>query len=254
MHNPEDNDERANYYSVFGSTPRAVIQGVGLPLQTPMVSTANIEMQLGMTSDFKVTVDNTQVSGDDYKVTVNIERVSGTHSEEVLVYVGLAEKEVDYNAPNSESLHHDVFRKKLHNEALDLVSIGNSEKFVLDYSMHSDWNLDQIYAYVVINSTSSDEVLQSESSLTSIAGIGNNAVVEVKNILYPNPSSSTLNINIKYTEVVSKIELYSLIGNKVKDFSPNSTMDISDLPEGIYFATITDNYGNVTSTRIIKSR
>ncbi len=254
MHNPVENDERANYYNVFGGTPRAVIEGVALPIQTPLVRTANIEMQLGMTSDFKVTIDNTQVSGDNYKVTVEIERVSLTHSEEILVYIALAEEEIAYNAPNGETMHYDVFRKKLHEETIDLVSVGSVENIVLDYSMHPDWNPDQIYAYIVINSMISDEVLQAESSLTSIAGIGNNSVVEVKNILYPNPASTTLNIKTEYIEVIKKIELYSILGNKVKEFYPNEIMNISDLTEGIYFAIITDNNGNLTSSRVIKSR
>ncbi len=254
MHNPEENDERANYYEVFGSTPRAVIQGVALPLQTPMVKVDNIEMQLGMTSDFKVTMDNSQVNGDDYKVTIDIERVSATHTEEVLVYVGLAEKVIAYNAPNGETMHHNVFRKNIYDEALELVSVGSSADIVLDYTMHSDWSSDQIYAYIVINSSLSGEVLQSESSLTSISGIGNNSITEVKNLLYPNPASSTLNVNVEYNDDITKIELYSLIGNKVKEFSQFSTMDISDLPEGIYFASITDIDGNIVSARIIKSR
>ncbi len=126
--------------------------------------------------------------------------------------------------------------------------------YVLDYSMHPDWNTDEIYSYILINSTLSDEVLQSESSLTSISGISNNSVVEVKNILYPNPASTTLNIKTEYTEVLKKIELYTILGNKVKEFSPNNRMDISDLPDGIYFAIITDNNGNLTSSRVIKSR
>lgn len=251
VHNPTENDERADYYNVYGGTPRAVIQGVALPIQNPMVSAANIDMQLGMTSDFRVYIDNTQVSGDDYKVDVKIEQVSAANSEEILVYVGIAEKEIAYNAPNGESIHHDVFRKKLYSERIELGSVGNIEDIVLEYSMHPDWNPDQVYAYIVINSTLSNVVLQSESSLTSVTGIGNNSIVEVKNILYPNPASSTLNINKKHDETISKIELYSVIGNKVKEFNPNLIMDISDLPNGIYFARITDRNNNVISSRII---
>ena len=254
MHNPAENDERANYYNVFGGTPRAVIQGVALPVQTPLVNTSNIEMQLGMTSDFKVTIDNNQVSGDDHKVNVQIERVSVTHNEEIFVYIALAEKEISYNAPNGETMHYDVFRKKLTEEIIDLVSVGSMVNYVLGYSMHPDWNPNEIYAYIVINSTLSSEVLQSESSLTSISGIYNNSVVEVKNILYPNPASSTLNINIAYIDKVEKIELYSILGNKVKAFNTDDIMDISDLVDGIYFARITDKNSNITSARIIKGQ
>ncbi|NQU35268.1 MAG: hypothetical protein HQ521_18735, partial [Bacteroidetes bacterium] len=114
QHNPIQNDARAYFYDVYGGTPRAIIQGEVLLIQTPLVKDDDIESRLGLTSDFKVIMTNTQVSGIDYKVTIQIEKVSGDQEDEIFVYAGLAEKEISYNAPNGEDLHHDVYRKMIH--------------------------------------------------------------------------------------------------------------------------------------------
>lgn len=254
QHNPVENDDRANYYGVFGGTPRAVIQGDVLPIQTPLVKVNDIDSRLGMTSDFKVTISNTQVLGDNYSVMVEIERVSGNDGDEIIAYIGLAEKEIAYNAPNGEDIHHDVFRKMLYNETLDVNPIGNIMNIELDYSMHTDWISDQIYAYIVINKATSTEVLQSESSLTSPSSISDNSLGDVKTILFPNPVTSQLNIKAEYSNKVRTIELFSIVGNKVKELYPDTNMDVSDLPDGIYFAMITDDQNNQYTTRLIKSQ
>src|SRR5688572_14710898 len=37
LQNPTENNSRTNYYGVYGSTPRAVIQGNVIPIKTPLV-------------------------------------------------------------------------------------------------------------------------------------------------------------------------------------------------------------------------
>jgi len=251
QHNPMQNDARAFFYDVYGATPRAVVQGEPLPLQTPMVKEDDIESLLGMISDYKVTITNSHVSGDEYKVIFEVERVSGSNGNEIFVYAGLAEEKINYNAPNGEDLHHDVFRKMLYHQNIDLSSIGDSESEEIEYIIDDEWVSDQMFAYIIIHDQVTNEVLQSGSSLPTISSVTDNTITSLEYILYPNPSSSVINIRSEHLDIVQKVELYSIIGNKVKDFDINQAMDISDLPNGVYFARITDRNNQITSSRII---
>lgn len=250
QHNPEHNDARANFYNVYGATPRAVIQGNVLPIQTPLVKVTDIEGQLGMTSDYKVTISNSQVSGEDYKVSFSIELISGSGGE-VLVYAGLAEEEVNYNAPNGEDLHYDVFRMMLREQTIVLSSVGESESEEVEYTMSTEWNSDQMFAYIIIQDPETKEVLQSGSTLESVSSVFDRTNLNTKNILYPNPATSLLNIRSDYINTVKTIDLYSIVGTKVKQFEARSQLIISELPEGIYIARIVTTDNVVVSERII---
>ncbi|MEM5565313.1 aryl-sulfate sulfotransferase [Psychroserpens sp. AS72] len=54
--------------------------------------------------------------------------------------------------------------------------------------------------------------------------------------IYPNPASNYININSR--EAIDKIELYSILGQKVIEVKHNSTIDISAFKTGIYFVKI----------------
>jgi hypothetical protein len=67
--------------------------------------------------------------------------------------------------------------------------------------------------------------------------------------VYPNPTSSILNINLD--EEIEKIDIYSLLGRKVGT-STNTQMDISNLVNGIYLLSIETKNGKIGTKRIVK--
>lgn len=251
--NPEENDSRANFYGVYGGTPRAVIQGEVIPVQNPMVGEARIEAHLGKSSDYRVTVTNALVSGSTYKAAFEIERVNGDDWENILVFAGLAEKEIPYNASNGEKLHHDVFRRWVFSETVDVNPVGTVINREIEYTRQSSWDVDELFAYVIVQDAITLEVKQSASSLNSPAFIGSNPVKEIKNLFYPNPVSGSFNVRADYAAQIEKVELFSMVGSKVKEFNNATEMNISDLPDGLYFVKLTDNQKKQFSTRIIKS-
>ncbi len=254
QHNPIQNDARALHYDVYGATPRAVIQGDVLPIQSPMVMVSDIESKLGMVSDFKVTITNSVVSGDEFKVNFNVELVSGEGNKEITVYVALAEEEVNYNAPNGEDLHHDVFRMMVRQDNLVLNKVGDSEGDEVSYTMDPEWVSDQIFAYIIIQDPDTKEVLQSGSTLTSVSSVSNGSITESDLILYPNPVSNQIYVQPEFANKIEKIQLYSLVGSIVREFSPNSDIMVSDIPDGIYFARIITNDNQVLVERILIGR
>lgn len=80
--------------------------------------------------------------------------------------------------------------------------------------------------------------------------------IDVENIrIYPNPASDY--IKISNPEGIETMELYNLIGKKVKTFdvgSSNSTFNISNLPKGMYLIRLLDDDSDVLTTKRISKR
>lgn len=68
--------------------------------------------------------------------------------------------------------------------------------------------------------------------------------------IYPNPAQNTLNINLGKTNANTTIQVLNALGQTVKSISHNNaqqvTIDIADLPNGLYFVQV--NTGNATKT------
>lgn len=72
--------------------------------------------------------------------------------------------------------------------------------------------------------------------------------------IYPNPAKNKLTINSKEW-ALEKIEVYSILGSHVLErtgLDPNSSIDVSFLKPGIYFAQITIENGNKHMYQFIK--
>ena len=70
--------------------------------------------------------------------------------------------------------------------------------------------------------------------------------------IYPNPTSKTFNINSSQIEL-NKIEIYSLLGKKLKEYNVNTQVyNIEDLTSGLYLVKIYSNKGMFTIKKLIK--
>ena len=252
QHNPVENDDRTKFYNVFGGTPRTVIQGEVVPPGGPLITSEKIEEHLGKNSNYKVSVSKNFISGNIYKMTIEIERVGGDDDETILVYSGLAEKEVHYNAPNGEDLHHDVFRKMMFYEAISL-NARNSKIFEMEYTTHEDWDENEIFAYAIIHNNETFEVEQSASSLDSPTGILKPAISNIDNLVYPNPASDVIRIRDEFIDNFVQAELYAITGNRVGVFNDLRQIDVSGLTNGMYFLKLTDKDNKQYSTRLLKN-
>jgi hypothetical protein len=70
--------------------------------------------------------------------------------------------------------------------------------------------------------------------------------------MYPNPASNQLNISAK--ELISNVEVFNVLGKRVKSFSLNATkeaLDISDLNSGVYLVKFVSG-GKLGTAKFIK--
>ena len=75
-------------------------------------------------------------------------------------------------------------------------------------------------------------------------GVKDNAVISISDVPYPNPAynSITINLNNLKQGQTGSIKVYNTSGGLVKQLTglsaPKTTIDIADLPSGLYYYTI----------------
>lgn len=71
--------------------------------------------------------------------------------------------------------------------------------------------------------------------------------------VYPNPVQNT--ISIETNSVVQQLEIISIFGQNVRTIGMlETTIDVSDLEEGIYLIRLTDDKGRQVSKRVLKTK
>jgi hypothetical protein len=230
-----------------------VLSGDVVGVQNPILTADQLDAALGKTSNFSVSVNQSQSEGDEVSVTVVVKKVSANSTPSPLLFALIAEKEVDYAAPNGENLHHNVFRKLLLDENISL-DVGDSVVFNENYSIHGDWEADELFVTVMVQNEATGEVLQSAASETLYAGPSsiNDEILSMDGMLYPNPTSDVINISANGRERFVRADFYAMTGTLVKSFDQPSSMNISQLPEGIYMAVLVDKDNRRHITRVVK--
>jgi endo-1,3(4)-beta-glucanase len=89
------------------------------------------------------------------------------------------------------------------------------------------------------------------SNCSSLSTIDINLAHKLK--LFPNPSSTKFSIYISSQIELNKVEIYSLLGKKLKKFDTNSIQyNIEDLSSGLYLVRIYSNKGIFTTKKLVK--
>ncbi|MEJ2595544.1 MAG: T9SS type A sorting domain-containing protein [bacterium] len=252
QHNPEENDDRTNFYGIYGGTPRAVIQGNVVPVQNPLVEPEQIDIHLGKNSDYSLTLNKELTGGDEYKVSLTIERVSGSGSEELMLYAGLAEKEVQYAAPNGEDIHPNVFRKVLNQTSINIMP-GESQTLTETYVTDDEWIEEEIYAFAILQDEETNMIMQSATSLDSPASVTERSTGELGSVFFPNPARQHTSVLPPYRGRFITAELYTLTGNKVRTYQQPEKIDLQDQLPGLYLMVLTDGKGRKYTTRLVKT-
>ncbi|RLD79956.1 MAG: hypothetical protein DRJ15_08240 [Bacteroidetes bacterium] len=254
LHNPSENDGRTNFYGIYGATPRVVLQGEVVGFQIPILNADQLEAQLGQTSDFDIHIDQDKLENDMVHVSITVKKLSTTSSQSQKIYAIIAEKEVDYAAPNGENPHYEVFRKVLLNQVIDIL-VGDSVVFNTSYTINSEWDEDELIVTAMVQDADNKMILQARESEKLNANpsfIRDKEILSLDGALYPNPATDVVYLSNAVRKNFVQADFYAISGNKVKTFTDPRAMNISDLPEGIYMAVLTDSEQKQHITRIVK--
>jgi hypothetical protein len=251
QHNKAENDTRTNYYGVFGSTPRLVIQGKALASNTNYGDASIFQNELNKMSDFQVSVNLYRIAANEAEVRVVVKKVAANALTNLHLFGAIAEDTIAFNANNGETKHYDVFRKSLWNiphAVTAPVNVGDSSVYVANVVLKSEWG--KIYAIAMIQNSVDKEVLQAERSLAlSVAALVSNTEVGNKFVLYPNPVMSTLftsengYYNYAITDPTGRVVKYAE--------AHRGGIDISGLLSGTYFIAIHSG-DNIKNCRFVK--
>jgi len=237
--NKMENDARTNYYNVYGSTPKILINGTLIQVNNNYNSPTIFDPFENLTSPFEMWMTQ-EKTGDSVRVKVLVKRVAEGGSSSLLLYGGLAEDTVNYTGSNGESRHFDVFRKAvfgINGTAFTApLSIGDSVEFTGTVWANPIWDINRIFAYSVVQESGNKKLVQSEALpagnfvTTSVAPLK-----EINIQIVPNPASDYVviqgtikeTIQIRIADVQGRIHLEKTVRSGEK-------LNIAQLPAGVY--------------------
>jgi hypothetical protein len=254
QHNPVENDARTNYYGIYGGTPRVVVQGTVIQPQNPLLMASQIEEKLGQAANYSVSVAQFQNTDQEAEVTIVIKKI-GPSEAALNLYAVIAEKEINYSAPNGETVHHDVFRKVFLDVPVLLANAGDSLILNGSYSIDNEWVANQMYVAVMLQDASSKSILHSAASelLSNPQSISDERVSIRNDLFVPNPAVHYVRLNNTIDNQITHVELYDLRGQILLSNADVEKIDISGLEAGLYVIIARDAEGFNYSTKLLKT-
>lgn len=257
-HNRAENDGRTKYYDVYGGTPRLIIQGAVVPSFADYSMDAIFESYKEQTSPLSIAIEQLQTSENliDLKVTITSET---DHTlVDTKIFAGIAEQRVQFDAPNGEKEHFDVFRKAFTNIEGDSIRLDKKQGAIIELNyqlpINDAWVLEELYSFVILQDTSK-AVMQSEvSKFGEFMQAVNTTDINIKTInIFPNPVKDVLHI-ILPNQVSSYLKVYDCSG-KLKmhtTLNGDEKVDLSSLTKGLYFIEV-EQKGNYFQHKVLKN-
>ena len=257
--NVDGNQNRADYYNVPGS-PTAYIGGVRGNGGSQLLSDDKIKAAITRPVMVEMTVEESEVStlrnAVEREVRINIKTIQAPEAGSHKLYAAVVEKEIAYNSPNGESIHHDVFRKMLPENggmAFTFPAVGEETEIVLNFEYESGWQQDEIYVVVFIQDDENKSILGSatkfDQTTTSNKYIPEGPSFKIRN----NPATHKVMIVLeKGLDSRSLLNIRNLNGQVIESFylAPGKRLhdiDVNALAQGMYILEI--NQDNTTLTK-----
>lgn len=254
QHNKTENDARANFYSVYGATPKLVVQGK--VVSGALTNATIFQNELGQTSSFEMKVIMKEVNVNLFEVRVVVKKKDTSTATGLNIYAAVVEDTLFYNANNGENIHYNVFRKSVWGTQPIAITvpaaIGDSvvQTQILNYN--SVWNKNRLYTVAILQSGSKN-VLQASISnhVSGTTGIENHVANTATIRLTPNPVADLLMLEGINTGV-DKLVVVNLLGESKELAYIHGEADVSMLSKGIYTLLIYSN-STMSVVRFVKN-
>lgn len=156
-------DARASFYGLPG-TPRVAINGAN-PVSAGSITAANIDnVYCATCSPVELRITETDNGNSSRTANIRVRSVGVPPSSSFKLYAAIVEKTVNYNAPNNETVHHNVFRQFLtanSGDAVTLATQGNETTVAFNYTVNAAWVASQTYVLTWLQDETTREVLNS---------------------------------------------------------------------------------------------
>jgi hypothetical protein len=252
--NVTENDGRTNYYGIFGSTPRLVIQGQAISASTNYSNQALFDPFINQTSPASITLTQTN-NGSEIQLRVCIKTEAPNSLGNLKLYAALKENQVDYAAPNGENVHYDVFRKSFFsNDGMPVTLAAAGDSIILEGTLplNTAWDQSQLSAIVILQEEGNKSVVQAAEQNTPAAVLTINSPKNGFSI-HPNPASDF--VTIKSSENTKGFyQIFNAIGAKMMEdsFLGTETIHLKNLPSGVYFIQLNNGSLNFVERILIQ--
>jgi hypothetical protein len=135
---------------------------------------------------------------------------------------------------------------------------GESMEFKLISSDGTNFSVREVELFSRIgDNTTNKRAMSTGDSIVIQSCYGSGLGIPMNNIpqgmIYPNPTSDYINISYSsITEKIERIDILNQLGNMVMQVKESETINISDLPSGIYFIHIKFGSGGWVTETILK--
>lgn len=255
QYNKSENDDRANYYGIYGATPRIVIQGNVINATQNYGDNTLYQNEQNKMSSFAVRTTLTKTSATSIDVTVVIKKMDTSSIASLTLYGLIAEDTLQFNANNGETEHYDVFRKSIWGAPQSItvpVNVGDSISMSQTITIDNIWNSKRTYALAFIQDGNKN-VIQAERSET-VDSPSDISIPVISNSIHivPNPANNIITISGTADNAVA--DVYNLQGQLVikENLQHNNTIDISRLTRGQYIIKLY-NDNNHKILKLIKN-
>lgn len=249
--NKTENDARTQFYGIYGSTPRLVIQGNALGAAANYSSAAIFDTYKNKTTPIALNTSLTQ-NENSIDITVVVKSVAANSLTNLVISGFLVEEELNYAAPNGEQVHYDVFRKSIFNiqgESISTPTQGDSIVLTKTVPINAAWNLNKIYALITVQQSNKEAVQSARSAnLSTPTGIADhNTSSSIHATIFPNPTSDVLNITLENNEH-TLLTIYDITAKQIhkEEFQKEISISTSQFNNGLYIVSISNSQGRVT--------
>ncbi len=156
-------DARAAFYGLPG-TPRVSVNGSST-IGAGAISASTVDNAYCATcSPIQIKVTEQDNGGGNRSATIQVKSIGTPPTGNFRLFAAIAEKTVNYGAPNGESVHHNVFRQFLTattGDALSLATQGNETSTQFNYSINGNWVASEVYVLAWLYDASVNTIVNS---------------------------------------------------------------------------------------------
>lgn len=248
-----ENDARTNYYGIYGSTPRIVVQGTPVNPSTNY-SDANLYTQhQGQLTSFEMSMSAWQSSATTADITLTIKKVDTSSLTNVQLYGVLVQDTFYFTTLNGEDYHYDLLRTPIWDPSSEAITapanVGDSIVMTKTVNIQSSWgDASSLYAVAILQQSNKELIQATTSNNIQHPTTINNTSKESKFSVFPNPAHSSIAIEgiTQYPTEVTISDINGSVLSKQVITSANQTINILSLNNGLYLINMTNEQETIT--------
>jgi surface protein len=247
---PNLNGLNVSFHEVFRETPSGEYESIGVvypPDDAFLDSNSNNNTQA-----YRYKLQTTDVCGQiltlsDYHKTILLQSSIAVDNSVNLAwnpYIG-----VSYDS-------YDIHKRVNGGNWELLASLSSANTAYNDTSADVVDNFYEYYVSISIASCNGNNPLQGFTLRSNFNNVNPNLVIKDNSWLssaitfYPNPTSGYLNISINEGLELDGVTIYNALGQKVSQTKGTTQIDVSHIPSGIYYLSISTDQGTVNKTMV----